>query len=445
MGTRKRSPGTGSVFVRPNRRSTALITDGDGRRSIGTFPTRRAAETALAAALVDGPPPAIEATFGDYLTEWLADQTLVLKATTAARNRSVIATYVMGRKIASKRVRDLVPQDFRCLYGDLAKRGRRDGGPLAPGTIKTLDQVLKAAVGQLVDARVLRWTSIPRRAVKVVATERPWVTIPTVRELIRFARFRDPNLEVVIRIGALAGLRRGEICGLRWNDIDLDAGTATVRRNRVVADGAVGESSPKTTSSAATITLDPDTVAALDRHRRRRADLIEADVPTTEHVICTATGGGLDPTNLSDRAIRLRRNTPSYSTRSFRPRTLRGGSDEKCGGVGLEAIPPTPAERGRLAKGALLRPRPRSQPATRRPFSRIPTTCRRIRDSRCRSPSHRGRYRRRSRRSHRARRPRNLREGRRYPSRRSTCHRHGHRREGLGPLFHREGHPLVLR
>jgi integrase len=119
--------------------------------------------------------------------------------------------------------------------------------------------------------------------VKVVATERPWVTIPTVRELIRFARFRDPNLEVVIRLGALAGLRRGEICGLRWNDIDLDAGTATVRRNRVVANGAVGESSPKTTSSAATITLDPDTVAALDRHRRRRADLIEADVPTTEH------------------------------------------------------------------------------------------------------------------------------------------------------------------
>jgi hypothetical protein len=121
-GHQKRSHGTGSVFVRPNRRSTALITDGDGRRSIGTFPTRRAAETALAAALVDGPQPAIEATFGDYLTEWLADQTLVLKATTAARNRFVIATYVMGRKIASKRVRDLVPRDFRCIYGDLAKR-----------------------------------------------------------------------------------------------------------------------------------------------------------------------------------------------------------------------------------------------------------------------------------------------------------------------------------
>jgi hypothetical protein len=118
---RKRSHGT--VFVRSNGRYTAQISDDGARRSIGTFPTHKAAETALARALVEGPPPALEATFGDYLIEWRADQALVLKETTAARNRSLIRRYVLPRKIATKKVKDLAPEDFRRLYRELSERG----------------------------------------------------------------------------------------------------------------------------------------------------------------------------------------------------------------------------------------------------------------------------------------------------------------------------------
>ena len=87
---RKRSHGAGTVFARRNGSFTAQITDRDGRRSIGTFPSRFAAERALAKALVDGPPPSIDATFGEYLTASLEDQALLLKATTAARNRNIV-------------------------------------------------------------------------------------------------------------------------------------------------------------------------------------------------------------------------------------------------------------------------------------------------------------------------------------------------------------------
>jgi integrase len=298
---RKRSHGT--TFVRPNGRYTAQISDDGERRSLGTFSTRKAAEAALARALVEGPPPALEGTFGDYLSEWMADQALILKATTAARNRSVIRRYVLGRRIAARKVRDLAPADFRHLYRELAERGSKDGGPLAPGTIATLDQVLKAAVGRLIEDRVLRWNPIPRRAVRAVITERPWLSVEQVRELIRFVWFCDPDLEVVVRLGALAGLRRGEICGLRWSDVDLESGTVTIRRNRTVANGVVGESSPKTAGSASTVALDAGTVVALDRHRRRRADLIEAEVPSAEYVVCSPTGSGRDPNNVA-RAFR---------------------------------------------------------------------------------------------------------------------------------------------
>jgi integrase len=209
----------------------------------------------------------------------------------------VIHRYVLGHRIAKRKVRDLTPRDFRALYRDLAEHGKQDGSGLAAGTIATLSQVLKSALQRLVDDQELHWNPIPRRAVAIERTERPWLRPEQVRELIRFARFRDPDLEVVLRLGALAGLRRGEICGLRWSDLDLVACTATIRSNRTVANGRVSETSPKTAGSMATVNLDPGTVETLERHRRRRADLIEQDVPLSEHVVCSPIGDGREITS----------------------------------------------------------------------------------------------------------------------------------------------------
>jgi integrase len=56
---------------------------------------------------------------------------------------------------------------------------------------------------------------------------------------------------------ALSGLRRGEVAGLKWDDVDLDAGTLTVARNRVqVGSQTVVENTPKTPSSRRTLPLD---------------------------------------------------------------------------------------------------------------------------------------------------------------------------------------------
>ena len=121
----KRTHGAGTVIARANGTFTAQITDG-GRRSIGTFPSRSAAEKALAVAMVEGPPPALDVTFGEYLSEWLVDLSLQVKATTAARNRPIIRNWVLGHPIARRKVRDLKPEHFRGLYRELADHGRID-------------------------------------------------------------------------------------------------------------------------------------------------------------------------------------------------------------------------------------------------------------------------------------------------------------------------------
>jgi integrase len=71
---------------------------------------------------------------------------------------------------------------------------------------------------------------------------------------------------------ALSGLRRGEIAGTKWSDIDLDAGTLTVTRNRVQAGaGTVVENAPKTASSCRTLPLDEGRVGVLRRASARYA------------------------------------------------------------------------------------------------------------------------------------------------------------------------------
>ncbi len=92
----------------------------------------------------------------------------------------------------------------------------------------------------------------------------------TPEEIRRVLRAADKDRNGHLWYLALSGLRRGEIAGLRWSDIDLDAGTVSVERNRVQAGaGNVVENDPKTLSSRRVLPLDEGLVAVLRRASAR--------------------------------------------------------------------------------------------------------------------------------------------------------------------------------
>ena len=66
-------------------------------------------------------------------------------------------------------------------------------------------------------------------------------------------------------------MRRGELLGLRWSDVDLDANSITVRQNLVLVDHERAYSEPKSAAGRRTISIDAETVAALRSHRARQA------------------------------------------------------------------------------------------------------------------------------------------------------------------------------
>jgi len=102
---------------------------------------------------------------------------------------------------------------------------------------------------------------------------------------------------------ALSGLRRGEVCGLRWSDIDLQAGTVTITHNRVSANGKPLEYEPKTANSERTLPLTPALKSALQRaqHIQRQERLkLGPDYGLGEHVVCDEAGGPYHPDTISD-------------------------------------------------------------------------------------------------------------------------------------------------
>ncbi|MCW2652672.1 MAG: recombinase XerD [Mycobacterium sp.] len=92
-------------------------------------------------------------------------------------------------------------------------------------------------------------------------------------EIRRVLRAADKDRNGHLWYLALSGLRRGEVAGLKWSDIDFAAGTITVARNRVQAGaGNVVENSPKTLSSCRTLPLDEGLISVLKRASARYAE-----------------------------------------------------------------------------------------------------------------------------------------------------------------------------
>ncbi len=101
----------------------------------------------------------------------------------------------------------------------------------------------------------------------------------------------------------LYGLRRGEVAGLRWDAVDLDAGTITIGLARVLVYGRVVVKAPKSERGYRTLPLDGDLVAALRALRKRQAaERLAAGRPTRRrgYVAADELGAPVHPEWLTD-------------------------------------------------------------------------------------------------------------------------------------------------
>jgi integrase len=114
------------------------------------------------------------------------------------------------------------------------------------------------------------------------------------------------RLYALWRLAVTTGLRRGELVGLRWRDVDFAAGRIAVIQQRAKGGGAVSAGPTKTKRGRRLVSLDDTTLAALKQHREaqdKEKELLGAGYQDEDLVFCRADGRALHP----DRVTKLLR------------------------------------------------------------------------------------------------------------------------------------------
>lgn len=276
------------------------------QRWLSGFPTRKAAEQAMREALgrvesgVDVEPSKL--TVSLYLEDvWLP--ALRVRPTTASYYMLAVDRYIVPR-IGGVPLQKLTSPMLNGLYAELERSGRRNGKGLSPRSVRHVHAILRRAL-----ADAVAWNLLLRNvadAAKPPRKERPTITTWSAEQLGWFlASVRDDRLYAAWIVCALTGMRRGEVLGLRWTDLDLDAGKARISRALILVDYVPTISEPKTERGRRTIALDPATVAALRAHQAGQA--VEAAMAgdawenTDGYVFTDELGRVIHPQSFTDR------------------------------------------------------------------------------------------------------------------------------------------------
>lgn len=214
-------------------------------------------------------------TFGEYLKDdWLPSlDNLVaggkLKPTTASFYRNLTNSHVIPR-LGGVPLKALDAPQLNACYRDLLKSGKVNSGEgLSPTTVHSIHVAISKALGDAV-----KWGKVARNVASLADGPRPGGSKRDVwspEQLRTFLAFvAKDRLYALWLLAATTGMRRGELCGLRWEDLDLEAGRLNVSQTRVSVGYEVVTTSPKSASSSRAIGLDPATVAALKGWKRQQ-------------------------------------------------------------------------------------------------------------------------------------------------------------------------------
>lgn len=249
---------------------------------------------------------------GEYLTErWLPGQRSQLRLSTFDSYRRIIELHVLPR-IGGIALQKLVPEDLDGLYAVLATDGRRDGKPggLAPKSIRLVHLVLHKALS---DAR--RKGTIVRNVAELAdppkqrARRRQAVKVWNAEELHRFLDLCcDHRLHTAWFVASHTGMRRGEVLGLRWADVDLDHRRLSVSQAVILIGYELVLSDIKTDTGRRTIDLDERPVGVLRAWRKRQLEerlLIGSAYQDNDLVFARADGTPTNPDLFSQSFDRL--------------------------------------------------------------------------------------------------------------------------------------------
>ena len=210
---------------------------------------------------------------GDDLTVEAYFDRWIEHSSTQVRPRSLASYHQLWELhitpyLGQKKLRDLRPMHVQDLYAKLLASGRRTkkGGALSANSVLHVHRVLSMALKQAVRWRLLSVNVAdavePPRIQRIEMRTLDATEVQTLLEKAKSTRLYEPIL-----LAIATGMRRGEILGLKWSDIEIEKGRLRVARS-LQPDGTLAE--PKTARSRREISLPQTAVGAIRQLKVRQ-------------------------------------------------------------------------------------------------------------------------------------------------------------------------------
>lgn len=300
----RRANGEGSVYRRADGRWAGayyvLRPDG-GRERLTVYGRTRADASAKLAELVSktaaGIPLAVKKwTVEAYAQHWLEDVVAGrLRPSTLSSYRGTLRLHIVP-SLGRLPLRRVTPAHVRRLLSE------KLAGGMSVRSVQIVHAILRAMLAEamrdeLVERNVAAIVKGPSREPSEV---KPW----TVEEVSAFLRAAEGDrLYALFALGVAVGMRRGELLGLRWIDVDFDRSIVHVRQaiQRVYGEGLI-VGPPKSPRSRRDVPVPAYAMRALKEHRSRQA---EEQLALGEYwvdsglVFTTPVGTAIEPRNLT--------------------------------------------------------------------------------------------------------------------------------------------------
>lgn len=195
-----------------------------------------------------------------------------LKASTCEKYRDLLKR-IDASDLGQAKVRDITVKMLNAFYMELSKDGQNlnSGGKLSTSTIRKYHALISSVLHEAARESIILINPAQNATLPTVDREESNFFTPEKVEAILEAVEHEPLYwKAMTHIFIGIGARRGEVLGLKWEDIDFESSVISIRRNVYLVDGEITDSTPKTRKGRH-VSIDPGFLTALREWRIEQA------------------------------------------------------------------------------------------------------------------------------------------------------------------------------
>ena len=240
--------------------------------------------------------------FGDWLDLWYKTYSKPnIRITTQLSYENRIYLHIIP-SIGKIPLNKLTQSDLQKFYADLKKNGRKAkvelyGTGLSDRMVRSCHTTCRTALQKAVEEKLI--TVNPADGCKLPPKKAQEMQVLTHDEMRRFLiQSKQDDFYELALLELATGMRRGEICALKWSDLDFETGALHIQRQAYHVDHGVIVSVPKTKQSNRSVILPPSVLKVLREYRKNVDSEWIFPSPVKE-------GEPIDPTSVYRKMVKI--------------------------------------------------------------------------------------------------------------------------------------------